>query len=550
MGIGDTRRVRRSHALAVVGLAIVAVGWSTAGRAFAHAELLAITPPDGAILDAAPAEAELLFNEPVSLTGGSARVLDDRGNPVSGEPQVVDDAVVVPLPGPLADGTYTLSWQVISEDSHRITGASLFHVGAPSAGGAVAAPDGDDVDWGVRSLAWGLTALTYAAALAGVGAWWFGELVARRRDATSFVVKASLLGATAAIAALPARIARLGGGLDALRDWDFVWESLRGPVGASALVTALGLVALALAAGRPQAGIWPWVGVAGSAAALAGFVVEGHTRTMTPRWAMVGFDLVHLAAGAVWLGGLAVVVLAFRHGTARDEQSALVVQFSNTAVIAVLAVTGAGIGMSWIVLPSLEDLWSTGYGLALLVKVVLVAVVVVLGAYNRRALVPAMSGGAAAARRRLARIVSIELAVLLAVVGVTAVLVARSPVSATSAPPAAPAPLPDAVVVPLTGSAGEASMTLAPARAGSNEIRLVLTAADGTALQPLETPTVELTEPTLQLGPLRPLVHPFGDGEFHVIADVPLAGSWEVTVRVRISDFEAATATATFDVTD
>ena len=93
-------------------------------------------------------------------------------------------------------------------------------------------------------------------------------------------------------------------------------------------------------------------------------------------------------------------------------------------------------------------------------------------------------------------------------------------------------------------------MTLAPARAGSNEIRLVLTAADGTALQPLETPTVELTEPTLQLGPLRPLVHPFGDGEFHVIADVPLAGSWEVTVRVRISDFEAATATATFDVTD
>ena len=118
-----------------------------------------------------------------------------------------------------------------------------------------------------------------------------------------------------------------------------MWESLRGPVGASALVTALGLVALALAAGRPQPGIWPWVGVAGSAAALAGFVVEGHTRTMTPRWAMVGFDLVHLAAGAVWLGGLAVVVLAFRHGTTRDEQSALVVQFSNTAVIAVLAVT-------------------------------------------------------------------------------------------------------------------------------------------------------------------------------------------------------------------
>ena len=76
-------------------------------------------------------------------------------------------------------------------------------------------------------------------------------------------------------------------------------------------------------------------------------------------------------------------------------------RFSAAALgtVAVLAV--AGTVMAVIVLPSLSDLWSTGYGRVLLVKVAIVAAVVALGAYNRRWLVPAVArrvdGGAAAA---------------------------------------------------------------------------------------------------------------------------------------------------------
>ncbi len=50
------------------------------------------------------------------------------------------------------------------------------------------------------------------------------------------------------------------------------------------------------------------------------------------------------------------------------------------------------------------------------------------------------------------------------------------------------------------------------------------------------------------MGPLRPIVHPFGGGEYHVIADIPLPGTWELSIRVRISDFEAATAATTLDI--
>lgn len=524
-----------------------------AGRVAAHAELLEIIPADGQVLDAAPEEVVLRFSEQVSLTGGSAAVLDDEATVVSGEPRVVDDSVVIAVPPGLGDGTYTVTWQVISADSHRISGASVFHVGAPSAGGAVIEPGGDDVGWGIRFGASTLSAIAYAGALVGVGGWW-ASLVLTGRPAEgrwrSVLIRAMVLGAAAIVAALPLRIARIGGGLDALRDDDFLGESLRGPVGVATAVTAVGLVVTALLAAARQRRATAWVAAATGAVALAGFAIEGHTRSQRPLAVMVGLDIVHVAAAAFWIGGIAGLVVAFRSSAAPEHIGRIVARFSAAAVVSVVIVAAAGVGMSWIVLPSWGDLVSTGYGLALLTKVVLVAVVVMLGAFNNRRLVPTISAGAAASdqRRHLARIVRVELAVLLAVVAVTAVLVARSPVSSTSAarPPATvPA---DAVEIPLSGGAGTVAYTIAPGRAGSNELRLALTDAAGQPLDPVETPTVELTEPALELGPLRPLVHPLDVSAYHVIAEIPIAGSWELTIRVRVSDFEAATATTTLTI--
>ena len=267
---------------------------------------------------------------------------------------------------------------------------------------------------------------------------------------------------------------------------------------------------------------------------------------------MIGFDVVHVAAAAFWLGGIAGLVVAFRSAAAPERVGRMVARFSAAAVVSVVILAAAGLGMSWIVLPSWGDLVSTGYGLALLTKVVLVAVVVVLGAFNNRRLVPAISAGAAASpvqrrqlladragraghaprrRRRHRR--------------------ARRPVArdVELGRPAADDRARRRRRGPAVRGCRHASPTpIAPGRAGSNELRLVLTDAAGQPLVPVEAPTVELTEPALELGPLRPLVHPLDVGEYHVIAEIPIAGSWELTVRVRISDFEAATATAVLSI--
>jgi hypothetical protein len=107
---------------------------------------------------------------------------------------------------------------------------------------------------------------------------------------------------------------------------------------------------------------------------------------------------------------------------------------------------------------------------------------------------------------------------------------------------------PDAVELPLSGDAGTVLFALAPARAGQNQITLALRDQAGQPMDPVDVPTVELTEPALGLGPLRPTVHPLTSGEYHVIVDIPLAGTYEVVVRVRISDFVAATAETTVPI--
>lgn len=543
-----------------------------AGRALAHAELLSITPGSGEVLERAPAEVVLRFSEPVSLSGGSVRVLDDRAETVSEPPAVRGEVITVGLPAALPDGTYTVVYEVISADSHRITGASVFHVGAPSAGGGAVGAPGGGAGWGVRAAAAGLTTLAYAGALVAAGVLVLaadsfrprallarpgpaGDRLAHRWDATT--VRAAVVGALGLLAATPWRIARLGGGVGALGDDDLIRSSLRGPIGLSLAVTVVALLALAAALDRraPRG-----IGLLCALGALVGFTLEGHTRAERPLL-MIVTDVAHLAAAAVWLGGVVGLVVAFRTGVEPDRLAGIVSRFSRRAVAAVVVVSAAGAVLAWVILPGFGQVTSTGWGLALLTKVILVAVVVAIGAYNHRRLVPVLAGGDPPDRAapRLARLVLVEAVLLLVVVGVTSVLVTRSPVASggplpaaggptgTAVPPA-PAPGDTATVIVLLSDGGMATVSLEPGRVGSNEMTVVLHDAEHRVVDPVEDPTVEFTQVDLDVGPLAADVEPVAVGRYRATLDLSFAGPWEVRVRVRTGDFDSAAGVATIDV--
>jgi len=142
-GLSHGRRLALAGALA--GLWLVLSGPS----AGAHALLRESDPAGGTSLDRAPRQVVLTFTERPEQGLSSIRVFDVGGRQVGrGNPAPVDGAplrLALPL-GDLPDGTYTVSWRVVSKDDGHVTvGSFAFGVGVPAPAAtdaARAAPEG------------------------------------------------------------------------------------------------------------------------------------------------------------------------------------------------------------------------------------------------------------------------------------------------------------------------------------------------------------------------------------------------------------------------
>jgi copper transport protein len=108
--------------------------------------------------------------------------------------------------------------------------------------------------------------------------------------------------------------------------------------------------------------------------------------------------------------------------------AAMVVRFSTVATVALVAVVAAGALMAWMILDTPGDLVGTPWGRLLIAKTSLVGVVAAIGGYNHVRLRPALERHPddPDLARRLRTAVSIESAVFVVVVVVTAFLVAAS----------------------------------------------------------------------------------------------------------------------------
>src|SRR5690606_27034000 len=125
--------LRRVVAVVVGAAAAVLLAILASGPAAAHAVLVGTDPQDGTVLDAPPDALTITFIEPVQAVAGGTTVLAADGSPVDVDVAAVDDALVVTPAATLDDGTYVVSWRVVSLDTHPVAGAFTFSVGAPSA---------------------------------------------------------------------------------------------------------------------------------------------------------------------------------------------------------------------------------------------------------------------------------------------------------------------------------------------------------------------------------------------------------------------------------
>ena len=129
----DGHPSRRSYRPVLVALAAILVALALVPAAGAHARLITTEPANDAVLEQSPRFVLLRFDEPVETAFGAIRVYDSRARRVdAGKVERPSGKEVrIQLERRLARGTYTATWRVVSADGHPISGAFVFHVGAP-----------------------------------------------------------------------------------------------------------------------------------------------------------------------------------------------------------------------------------------------------------------------------------------------------------------------------------------------------------------------------------------------------------------------------------
>ena len=217
---------------------------------------------------------------------------------------------------------------------------------------------------------------------------------------------------------------------------------------------------------RPNVRGIPWA-LLGVLLTVVSFLLDGHTATVQP-WLLVWVsDLAHVVAAAAWAGGLAIlaVVLGQRRAAGYPLDPAhLAVKFSVVAAAGLTIAGLAGFALTVQILDYPAQLWETVWGRTLIAKVLLVGVVAAFGAYNHLRLVPMLEASFELRRdpaedsvtashhevaqestavqlaaktqsklavekvgRRLRLTAWVELSLLVAVVGLTALLISSSP---------------------------------------------------------------------------------------------------------------------------
>lgn len=360
----------------------------------------------------------------------------------------------------LANGTYTVTWRVVSSDGHAVRGGFVFYVGAPSAISSVAITGEQGaataVTWGVGVVrfAWFL-AFSLLVGLAVVRRWvWTPatgaagtpEAAAFRRRFRRLTLGSWVVLAVAVALSLGFEAAKVSGlplgtafGADALRQMlDVTYGRLwRIEV---VLVVALLAPVVALARRRPTRLIpadgWLLVGGALAAGIAVTVALNGHARTDPhPAWAVAALT-VHLLTVAGWVGGLLALVVAglpaFRAAPA-ERRSALLREvlrrFSPLAVAAVAVLVATGTVTSVLSFDAVSDLWRVTYGRVVLAKVVLLAAALTVA--SRHLLVLPRRAAAAGVDDRPVRsfrlTTTVEAVVLVAALGLAAALVDQVP---------------------------------------------------------------------------------------------------------------------------
>jgi copper transport protein len=581
------RRPAGFRMLAVLG-GLLACGLTLA--ASAHAVLVSSNPEDGSRVNTEPAAVRLRFDEPVGLIPADEQVISSQGRRAdTGHPQLAagGTTIVLPLRPGLPAGTYTAVWRVVSADTHVVSGSITFGLRVrPGAGVAAPASHTGQIDIAAgiaRGLDYaGLVLLVGVAAAARLI--WPWSLARRRVRVLGQAGWAALAAGTVAEFLLQgpmadnqswAAVIGLHGAVQTAAS--LYGQELLARLVLLAVILAVAGVARALPERRPA---W-WrdgrgrdgLAAAAGLALLVSVAVTGHEAVGPGVGLALLSAVTHLAAMSLWIGGLVMLIAVVLPAMRTDPAAAWLPRWSATAYSCVVALVITGEYQAYRQVSPVQALWSTSYGLILLLKTAVVAVMLMAAALLHRhvaevrripasapesddpvPLSPSLSSSAPtvtasapatapvlsrAGVRAVQRSVVIEVAAAVVVLGLTALLVSQPPARTTYGP-----------AVTLTAPLGpdHVSIHVTPTRRGPELIDIRVLNAAGQPV-PAQTVTATLSSPqvaALEVG-LRRLA-PDGSRWISTSAVLPLPGVWMLTMNIGLGPATAYATSASYRV--
>jgi copper resistance protein C len=121
-------RSTTSSCAATLGVLLFLLG--STGQVLAHAKLVSASPAQDQMAMPPPTELRLKFSEAIELKFTRVKVTGPDGKVIKTGPVKLDPAdkttLIVPLADPLSDGKYTVDWQAVSADTHKVKGTYSF----------------------------------------------------------------------------------------------------------------------------------------------------------------------------------------------------------------------------------------------------------------------------------------------------------------------------------------------------------------------------------------------------------------------------------------
>lgn len=347
----------------------------SATPASAHAVLERTTPVQGSEVHGSPPLVSLHFGEGVGVDSESIKVTDPSGARVdkgdvhhaAGDQRTV----IVDLKPGLAKTSYTVTWHVVSADSHPVGGTFTFGYDVRP-GTAPATPAGPlsvrTLDYLGRLAAFaGLVVLLGGVAFL-VAIWPAGAATPRARRVLVAGWLASLLSAILLFLMEGPYGETLGLG-----------STFRSPILSGTLDSRFGQLMLARIGLLVVAGVAVRLLPARRSDERALLAILGLGLVLTYSLAehsgqgnqvplAATEDVIHLSSVAVWLGGLVLIFTALARQPAATVRGLNLPEWSRLASTAVVLIVLSGAYLTWRNVGAIPAVWSTNYGRFLLIK--------------------------------------------------------------------------------------------------------------------------------------------------------------------------------------